>query len=255
MLRIITCFKWVIDQADIKTAPGSRELSLERAAYRISDYDRFAIEEAVILQERHGGSTTAITVGTPAARKSLKDVLSRGPEQAYFINDSSFENLEPSQTSSILASAIHNRLEFDLIICGEGSGDLYAQQVGPRLAEALDIPCATCVSKLTIEGQQLIAERKLDDGIEVVAIPLPALVTVLPEINMPRIPGLKDTLAASKKPVIDITAADLGQSFKPCLETVSILAATMTRNGVKLTSDPQDISKFADAIIKTGAIG
>jgi electron transfer flavoprotein beta subunit len=255
MLRIITCFKWVIDQADIKTAPGSRELALERAAYKISDYDRFAIEEAVILQERCGGSATAITVGTAAARKSLKDVLSRGPEQAYFINDTSFDNLEPSQTSSILASAIRNRLEFDLIICGEGSGDLYAQQVGPRLAESLGIPCATCVSKLTVEDQQVIVERKLDDGIEVASLPLPALVTVLPEINTPRIPGLKDTLAASKKPVIDINAADLGQSFKPCLETVSILAATMTRNGVKFSSASEDISKFVDAMIKTGAIG
>lgn len=255
MLRIITCFKWVIDQADIKPAPGSRELALERAAYRISDYDRFAIEEAVILQEQYGGSTAAITVGTPAARKSLKDALSRGPEKAYFVNDSSFDNLEPSQTSSILASAIRTGLEYDLIICGEGSGDLYAQQVGPRLAEALDIPCTTCVSKLTIYGQQLIAERKVEDGIEVVAIPLPALVTVLPEINVPRIPGLKDTLAASKKPVLEITAADLGQSFEPCLQTISILAATMERSGVKYTSEPGDISKFVDTILKTGAIG
>ncbi len=255
MLRIITCFKWVIDQADIKTAPGSRELALDRASYRISEYDRYAIEEAVVLQERYRGSTTAITVGTAVARKSLKDVLSRGPERAYFVNDASFDNLEPSQTSSILASAIRNRIEFDLIICGEGSGDLYAQQVGPRLAESLGIPCITCVSKITVEGQQLIAERKLDDGIEVVSLPLPALVTVLPEINTPRIPGLKDTLAASKKPVTDITAADLGESFAPCLETVSILASTMNRNGVKFTADPEDISKFVDALIKTGVIG
>lgn len=255
MLRIITCFKWVIDQADIKTAPGSRELTLGRAAYRISDYDRFAIEEAVILQEQYGGSTAAITVGTPAARKSLKDVMSRGPEKAYFVNDSSFDNLEPAQTSSILAAAIRTGLEFDLIICGEGSGDLYAQQVGPRLAETLDIPCATCVSKLTVYGQQLIAERKLEDGIEVVSLPLPALITVLPEINIPRIPGLKDTLAASKKPVIEITAADLGQSFEPYLQTISILAATMERSGVKFTAEPGDITKFVDVILKTGAIG
>ncbi|HZK86395.1 MAG TPA: electron transfer flavoprotein beta subunit/FixA family protein [Syntrophomonas sp.] len=254
MLRIITCFKWVIDQADIKTAPGSRELVLDRAAYRISDYDRFAIEEAVSLQEQHGGSTVAITVGSPAARKSLKDVLSRGPEKAYFVNDTSFDTLEPSQTASILAMAIRSQLEYDLIICGEGSGDLYAQQVGPRLAEALNISCVTCVSKLTVYGSQLIAERKLEDGIEIVAIPLPALVTVLPEINTPRIPGLKDTLAASKKPVVDIKAADLGQSFEPCLQTVSILASTMERNGVKFGCDGADIRKFVDAILKTGTI-
>jgi len=255
MLRIITCFKWVIDQADIKTAPGSRELILDRAAYRISDYDRFAIEEAVNLQEKYTGSIAAITVGPPAARKSLKDVLSRGPEKAYFVNDSSFENLEPSQTASILATAISSQMEYDLIICGEGSGDLYAQQVGPRLAEVLDIPCITCVSKLTIDGQQIIAERKLEDGVEVAALPMPAVVTVLPEINIPRIPGLKDTLAASKKPVVDISAADLGRNFAPCLQTISIMASSLDRNGVKFSSDPEDISKFVDAILKTGMIG
>jgi electron transfer flavoprotein beta subunit len=255
MLRIITCFKWVIDQADIKTAPGSRELALERAAYRISDYDRFAIEEAALLQEQYGGSTAAITVGPPTARKSLKDVLSRGPEKAYFVNDASFDQLEPSQTASILAAAIRSQLEYDLIICGEGSGDLYAQQVGPRLAENLDIACATCVSKLSVDGQQIIVERKLEDGIEVAVLPLPALITVLPDINMPRIPGLKDTLAAGKKPVHDISAADLGQNFPPALQTNSILAASMERNAIKFGAEPADISKFVDAILKTGLIG
>ncbi len=254
MPRIITCFKWVVDQADIKTNPGSRELILDRASYRISDYDRFAIEEAVSLQEKYGGSTAAITVGTAAARKSLKDVLARGPEKAYFVNDDSYAALESSQTALILAQAISSQGEYDLIICGEGSGDLYAQQVGPRLAEALNIPCTTCVSKLTVYGSQIIAERKLEDGIEVVAIPFPALVTVLPEINTPRIPGLKDTLAASKKPVVDIKAADLGPSFEPCLQTISILAGTMERNGVKFGSDGADIRKFVDAILKTGTI-
>ena len=255
MLRIITCFKWVIDQADIKTAPGSRELSLERAAYRISDYDRFAIEEAALLQEQYGGSTTAITVGPPTARKSLKDVLSRGPEKAYFVTDDTFDHLEPSQTAAILAAAILSQPEYDLIICGEGSGDLYAQQVGPRLAENLGIPCATCVSKLTVEGQQITVERKLEDGIEVAVLPLPALITVLPEINTPRIPGLKDTLAAGKKPVLDIGVAVVGAIFPPALQTVSILAASMERNAIKFGSEPADISKFADAILKTGLIG
>jgi electron transfer flavoprotein beta subunit len=255
MLRIITCFKWVIDQADIRTASGSRELLLDRASYRVSDYDRFAIEEAVTLQDQHEGSTAAITVGTPAARKSLKDVLSRGPEKAYFINDTSFENLEPAQTASILAQAISSQIEYDLIICGEGSGDLYAQQVGPRLAESLNIPCATSVSKLCVYGNQLLVERKLDEGIEVISLPLPALVSVLPDINTPRIPGLKDTLAASKKPVVDIKLSDLGQSFEPCLQTVSILASSMERNGVKLSSDEADIRKLADVILKNAKIG
>ncbi len=254
MLRIITCFKWVIDHADIRTASSCRELLLDPASYRISDYDRSAIEEAVSLQEKHSGTAAAITVGPPAARKSLADVLSRGPDKAYFINDASFDNLEPSQTASILARAISSQLEYDLIICGEGSGDLYAQQVGPRLAEALNIPCVTCVSKVCVYGQQILVERKLDEGVEVLSFPLPALISVLSEINTPRIPGLKDTLAAAKKPVFDIKADDLGQHFAPCLQTVSIMRSTMDRNGVKLSSGPDDIHKMVEVILKAANI-
>jgi len=254
MLQILACYKWVIDQADIKTAPGSRELQLERAAYRISDYDRFAIEEAVSLQEKYGGNTAVITAGSSGARKSLKDVLSRGPEKAYFVHDESFDRLEPSQTALILAEAISAQVNYDLIICGEGSGDLYAQQVGPRLAESLGISCATGVSKLSIDldNKQIIAERKVEEGIEVLAIPLPALVTVLPEINSPRIPGLKDTLAASKKPVIEIKGTELGKEFVPCLQTISILASTMERNGVKFEADADGIHKFVELVLKSG---
>lgn len=254
MPRIVTCFKWVVDQADIRLVPGSRQLSLDRAGYRISDYDRNAIEEGVRLQEQYGGSTVAITVGPPSAKKGLRDALSRGPEKAYFVSDPSFENLEPSQTASILAAAIGPRIEYDLIICGEGSGDLYAQQVGPRLAEKLEIPCITYVSKLTIQNGEVIAERKVEDGIEVVAAPMPVLVTVLPEINVPRVPGLKDTLAASKKTVVEITAGDLGQTFPPCLETTSVLGTTMERNCVKFGAETSDITRLVAALLKEGVI-
>ena len=253
MLNIIACFKWVIDHEDIKVNPETHELVLDRAGYRISDYDRFAIEEAVALTEQYGGSTTAVTVGLPAAKKSLKDALARGPEKAIFINDPAFHNLEPSQTAAILAQSISNQ-EYDLIICGEGSGDLYAQQVGPRLAEHLNIPCASFVRKITIEGRELIAERRVDEGIEVISMPLPALVTVLPEINSPRVPGLKDTLSAAKKPVVEITASDLGQTFASCLETVEIKATTMERNCEKFGAEKDELKRFIDVLCRAGVV-
>lgn len=251
-LNIIACFKWVVDHEDIKVNPETNELVLDRAGYRISDYDRFAIEEAVALSEEYGGSTTAVTVGFPAAKKSLKDALARGPEKAIFINDPAFANLEPSQTAAILAQSINNQ-EFDLIICGEGSGDLYAQQVGPRLAEHLNIPCASFVRKITIEGRELIAERRVDEGIEIISMPLPALVTVLPEINSPRVPGLKDTLAASKKPVVEITGSDLEETV-PCLETVEIKATTMERNCEKFDANEDDLKRFVEVLLRAGVI-
>ncbi len=124
--------------------------------------------------------------------------------------------MAPSQTSAALAAAIRGNIEFDLIICGEGSSDLYTQQVGPVLAEKLGIPCATYVNKLTyVEAEnRIVAERKLDEGIEAVSIPLPALITVLPDINTPRIPSLKQVLGAAKKPVENITLDKLGEDSR-----------------------------------------
>jgi len=254
-MKILTCFKWVNDEADIKVAANSHELIFDRVGYKISDYDRNAIEEAVRLQEQHGGSVAVVTVGAPAAKQSLKDALSRGPGKACFINDPSFVNLEPSQTIAILADAL-SKQEYDLIICGEGSSDLYAQQVGPGLAEKLGIPCATNVNKLTYnEGnKEIIAERKLDDCVEVVTVPLPALVTVLPDINAPRIPTLKQVLGAAKKPVENVTLDALGQNYEPRLQTISVLGATMERRHLKFGTEPADIKVIIDALLKEGIL-
>jgi electron transfer flavoprotein beta subunit len=254
LLNIITCFKWVIDEAYIKVGP-SRELDLEWVDYKLSDYDRNAIEEAMRLKDINGGSVVAVTLGSPDATKGIKDALSRGPEKAVFINDPSFENLEPSQTASILAEVIGTQLDYDLIICGEGSSDLYAQQVGPRLAELLGIPCISFVSKLEVKDNQVVAERKMEDGIEVLSVALPALVTVLPDINSPRIPGLKDTLAASKKPVINITKDDLAIIPESNLETIGIQAATLERHCTKFSPDTAGVKGFVEALLKEGVIG
>ena len=206
---MIACFKWVIDEAYILRG-ASRELDFSSVDYKISDYDRNAIEEAVRLKEDLGGSVIGVTVGVPEATKGVKDALSRGSDQVYFIADPSFNDLEPAQTAFLLAEAIRIRItDYDLILCGEGSSDLYAQQVGPRLAEHLGISCLSFVQKLTLEGSQVMAERRMGEGTEVVTAPLPAVVTVLPEINVPRIPGVKDTLMASGKPVVVLKKEDL----------------------------------------------
>jgi electron transfer flavoprotein beta subunit len=256
MLKIITCFKWVLDEADIKVDAGSRKLILDRASYKISPYDRNAVEEAMRFQTEHGASVAAMTVAPPTAKNCLKDVLSRGPDKAYFLNDPAFADLDPSQTSSLLAAAIKMPVEFDLILCGEGSSDLYTQQVGPLLAEKLGIPCATYVNKLTyVAGEnRILAERKLDDGIEVVSIPLPALVTVLPDINTPRIPSLKQVLGAAKKPVEHVTADKLGEGFKASLETTGVLAATMERRHLKFGTQAEDIRSLISGLLKEGVI-
>ncbi|MHC1725645.1 MAG: electron transfer flavoprotein beta subunit/FixA family protein [Syntrophobacteraceae bacterium] len=255
MLKTIACFKWVIDDADIRVDAASRKLILDRAGYKISAYDRNAIEEAVRLQERLGGTVAALTVAPPSAKACLKDALSRGPDAAWFVNDPAFADLAPLQTAALLASAIRTGIEYDLIICGEGSGDLYAQQVGPALAEILGIPCATFVNKLRCAGGVITADRKLDDGIETVTLPLPALVTTLPDINTPRIPSLKQVLGAAKKPVHQVPLSALEGIRAPCLHTSAIVAPTMDRRRQKFAADADGVRSAVGALIRDGVVG
>jgi len=250
MLNIIACYKWVIDEAYIRKTP-SGGLDFSTVDYKIGEYDRNAIEEAVRLKEAYGGKVTALTAGAPESSKGVKDALSRGCDQACFAADASFRSLEPSQTASVLAKAIKSKLEYNLILCVEGSSDLYAQQVGPRLADSLGIPCISFVQKLEIKDGKVIAERKTEDVTEIVEAPLPALVTVLPEINTPRIPGVKDTLMAARKTVINIDPAQLGPPADVKLRVTGMAAAGTERNCVKLGGDEAGIKDFVNVLRKS----
>ncbi len=254
MLRTIACFKWVIDEADIRVDKTSRKLIMERVGYKISPYDRNAIEEAVRLKEQHGGTVDALTVAPPTAKACLKDALSRGPDAAWFINDPGFVDLSPAQTASLLAATIKSGIEYDLIICGEGSGDLYSQQVGPALAEMLEIPSITYVNKLSWSSEGIRAQRKLNDGMETVFVPVPALVSILPDINSPRIPTLKQVLGAGKKPVHNITIDMLGKFCEPCLRTIDVVGATMERRRLKFAPDSEGVRAAVGALLKEGVI-
>lgn len=255
MPNIIACFKWVVDEAYIRrTASG--ELDFSSVDYKIGEYDRNAIEEAVRLKDNLGGSAIALTVGVPEATKGVKDALSRGCDQSCFITDTTYRDLEPSQTAAILAEVIRSRIQnYDLIICGEGSSDLYAQQVGPRLAEKLGIPCISFVQKVSLEEGKLTVERRVEEGIEIIAAPLPALVTVLPDINVSRIPGVKDTLMASRKPMIMIKKDDLAPIGESHLRTASLTAARMERTCERFGTDAAEITRFAESLRKKGVVG
>ncbi len=219
MPTIIACFKWVVDEAYIRRT-SSGVLDFSSVDYKIGEYDRNALEEAVRLKESLGGSAIAVTVGAPEGTKGMKDALSRGTDQAYFIADASFNNLEPSQTAAILAEVIRSRIQqYDLIICGEGSSDLYAQQVGPRLAEKLQIPCVSFVQKISLEGGQLTAERRVEDGVEVIK---------------------KDELP----PIAEAR-----------LRTISLTASQIERSCEKFGTDAAEITRFVGSLRKKGVVG
>jgi electron transfer flavoprotein beta subunit len=246
MPNIITCYKWVLDEADIRVE-GNGSLNMERAGRKISEYDKNAIEAAVQIQEKSGGSVVAVSLGGPELKSSAKDALSRGPERAVLAIDEKFTGADSQTTALGLVGAIKTAGAYDIIVCGDGSADEYAQQVGPRVAALLDIPCVTGVNKLDVTETGIRAERKLEDGIEVVEAAFPVLITVLPELNKPRIPGLKQVMGAAKKEVKVVDAAALGLSDTDLanrVETRSILAPKSDRKQVRVAN----VTELAQAI-------
>ncbi|NLI91292.1 MAG: electron transfer flavoprotein [Peptococcaceae bacterium] len=225
-MNIITCYKIVPEEQDIVVLPD-RSLSFARAEWKIGQYDLNAIEAGMQIVEAAGGKVSALSVGDKQLENSKlkKGVLSRGPEDLYLVMDEQLENSDTFLTAQVLTAAIRKIGEFDLVICGEGSSDLYAQQVGAQLGEMLNIPTINGISKITPEGNKIIAERTLGNEIEVLEISLPAVVSVTTDINLPRIPSMKNILAAGKKPIIewDLSAVGL-QGVTKQTEVISTLA-------------------------------
>jgi len=243
MPNIIVCYKSVMDEQDIMIKSENQDLDFSRAKRKISDYDKNAIEEAIKMQENYGGKVAALTFGSTEAKQSLKECLARGPEQVYFVNDSDAEKADSFVTANVLSAALKKIGSYDVILCGEGSADTYAQQVGPRLAALLNIPGITFVSKIQIESDKVIATRKVGNCTEVVAASLPVVISVNPDINVPRIPSLKQVLTASKKPVTEWKVDDLEvkqEELKPKNIVKSIKGYVMNRKKKILQGTPEE---------------
>ncbi len=257
MSKILVCYKWVLDEQDIRVNAADASLDSSRAKYKISDYDKNAIEEAVLLQEGQGATVDAVTFGGDAVKQSLKDLLSRGPDKVFYIADPSADKADGYVTAGVIAAAARKTGPYDLIICGEGSADSYNQQVAPRLAANLGLPSITYVQSLKLEGGRVVATRKLGDCTEVVTVEGPAVVSVVPEINKPRIPSLKQVLAAAKKPAEEIKIADLGLSPKQLTaKTVSLTVKgfVMNRKNIlfKEPAQADNVAKLVAALAKEG---
>ncbi|HOV80246.1 MAG TPA: electron transfer flavoprotein subunit beta/FixA family protein [Bacillota bacterium] len=257
-LRVVACYKYVLDEQDLRVNPGDRSLSTDRAAWKISDFDRNAIEEAVRIKEKHGAVVFALTAGPAGAKASLKDALARGSDEGFFIQEESLAGADPAVTAKILARAIKKIGSCDLVLCGEGASDDYAQQVGPRVAVHLGWPAVTYAGKILLEGGVLKAERKLDDGTELVELELPAVVTVTGDINVPRIPSIKQLIGAGKKPVQTLTLADLGIEpgrVASSLRSESVKGAVVERKRHIFKGDTVEaVSQLVTALVKEGAI-
>ena len=255
MVRTIVCAKQVYNVEGLKVDPKTRSLITERVERKISDFDKNALEEALRIREKHGGSVTVVTVGPPTASDAAKDALKMGADDAYVIGPADMEQLDARATSDMLAAAIRRIGEFDLVICGDASIDMYSGQVGPRLAERLGIPQVSHVKKVTVSGSVVTAERDLEEADETVEAPMPVLLTVTKEINEPRIPTISMIIKASKKTVKTLDAGELGVPFATSVKVLKALVPMTERRREAVEGKPAEIAEsLARQLLREGAV-
>lgn len=224
-MNIIVCYKLSPDAEDIQAKPDG-SLNFAGAEWKIGPYDLMAVEAGAQLVEAQGGTLTALSAGPKELEnsKSRKAILSRGPNELVVVMDEALRDADAHLTAQALAGAIRKRGGCDLVLCGEGSADLYAQQVGAQLGQLLELPTLNAVGKISVSGGKLVVERVLEDEVEVLEVSLPAVLSVTTDINLPRIPGMKDILAAGKKPVTEWKLADVAPEARSTLEALSTRA-------------------------------
>ncbi len=209
-MNIIVCLKQVPGTTEVKINPQTNTLIRQGIAGVINPFDTYALEEGVRLKEKQGGKLTVVSMGPPQAMDMLKEAVSRGADEAVLLSDGAFAGADTWATAYTLAGAIKKIGPFDLVICGRQSTDGDTAQVGPELSEMLNIPFVGYVSAIEeIQAGQIRIKRMIDEGYEVVKSPLPLLITVTKEINVPRLPSLRG-IARSKSLKIPVwTAGDI----------------------------------------------
>lgn len=209
-MKIIVCVKQVPDAKDVRLDPVTNTLAREGVASIMNPYDQHALEEAVRIKEQCGGEVVVLTMGPPQAEDVLRQAISCGADNVVLVSDRSFAGADTWATAYTLEQAIRKIGSFDLILCGKQAIDGDTAQVGPGLATRFSLPFLTCVQKIReITPRTVVAERMMDDGYDVVEMRLPALLTVVKDINEPRVPSLKGKMRAKSAKITTYNAQDL----------------------------------------------
>ncbi len=248
-MEIVVCIKQVPDTTKVKINPETNTLVREGVESIVNPFDLYAIEEAIRLREEHGGTVKVLSMGPPQAEDALREAISLGADEAFLVTDRAFAGADTWATSYTLAAAIRNMGDFDLVLCGKQAIDGDTAQVGPSLAEQLGIPYVAFVRKIReVKDQGIILERMYEDGYEVLSLPVPGLITVVKEINEPRIPSLKGKMRSRKCEIVKLTRADLDvEDIKIGLDgsptrVVKIFSPNLKRTGVKWEGESGELA-------------
>jgi electron transfer flavoprotein beta subunit len=256
-MNIVVCIKQVPETTEVRINPETNTLMREGVKAIINPFDMYAIEEAVRLKERFGGKVSVVTMGPPQADSALREAISMGADEGYLVCDRAFAGSDTWATSYTLAGAIKKLGGFDLIICGKQASDGDTAQVGPGISTHLDIPQVTYVKKVEeATDKSMRVERMLEEGYEIIQTPLPALLTVVKEINEPRIPSLKGLMRAKSAKITIFTQKELNldpQQIGLCgspTQVVKIFTPTPRVGGQILKGEIPDIAKQLVDLIK-----
>jgi electron transfer flavoprotein beta subunit len=213
-VNVIVCIKQVPDTAEVKINPETGTLMREGIPSIVNPFDTFAIEEALCLKEKFGGRVTVLTMGPPQAVEALKEALAMGADEAVLLSDRAFAGSDTWATAYTLAEAIRKLGAFDIVLCGKQAIDGDTGQVGPGIAVQLAVPALTYVSKinrveLAPAPGAIEVERVLDEGRETLLAALPVLLTVVKDINIPRLTTIADIRRAVRMKIPTWKAADL----------------------------------------------
>jgi electron transfer flavoprotein beta subunit len=210
-MNIVVCLKQVPGTTNVKIDPRTNSLIRQGIENIINPFDTYALEEGVRLKEKHGGKVTVITMGPPQADVALREAISLGADEAVLLSDRAFAVADTWATANTLSQAILKLAKYDLIICGRQTIDGDTGQVGPEMAEMLNIPFVAYVSKIEeIKANYLRISRMVEDGHEVLETTLPAVITVAKEINVPRLPSLRGIMKSKSAAITTWGIKELG---------------------------------------------
>jgi electron transfer flavoprotein beta subunit len=239
-MRVLVLLKRTFDTEE-KIVINNNQISEDGVKFIINPYDEYAIEEGIKLRDEVGGEVTVLSVGPAGVEKELRTALAMGADKAILVDDESLFGDELT-TSYVLAAVLKER-GFDIILGGNVAVDNGAGQVASRVAELLNIPQVTTITKLTVNGIKATVERDVEGDVEVIEMTLPALFTAQQGLNEPRYPSLPGIMKAKKKPLERLGASDLSlnlEEIKPKTEVLEFFLPPKKEAGRILQGEKED---------------
>lgn len=219
-MKLLVCIKQVPDTTEIRIDPETNTLIRAGVPSIVNPFDAYALEAAARIKDEQGGSITVMTMGPPQAKEALVECLGVGADKACLVSDRAFGGSDTLATSYILSEAIRaveaREGAFDVIFCGKQAIDGDTAQVGPEIAEHLDLPQVTYAVEVTAGEGKIVAKRENDDGYALIEMQTPCLVTVTKPAFEPRLPTIKSKMAAKRAEIACITAEDVELDLTQC---------------------------------------